>query len=147
MIIERTEVIPAGVLPGGGVFTANTGIELPLGTTKITFWVTYQRGAAGGRPAFRIVYADALAGSPDIDIGQDIVIDNGAGLTITTPIGEFDFYMSEPVGPDPDTGIITYVIGCKDLYGMVRAIALNAREEGVPADPGFLLAAMTGYGP
>lgn len=148
MHIPRRVLQAAAALAAFPTFSTPAPLELPVGTTKVTFFVQYTEGAAGGRPVFRIEYWDALpVDIPPGEIARDITIDNAVGLTVVSPNGTFDFYMSQPQGPDPAGATIDYIISCRDLPGGIRAIRLVAAETGVPGTPGTMQIAVTGYGP
>lgn len=146
MHIPRTPLVDED-LPAASAFTAGGLLELPIGTTKITFFVTYMRNAVDGRPRFRVLFSSSLVADPGNIIARDVVIDGAAGLSVSEPNGTFSFQMSQSDGPAPADGTpITYVISCSDLPA-VRGIRLAAAEVGDPATPGHITIEAEGWGP
>lgn len=142
--IPRTIHRASMMLPAGGAFTSEPPesqafFAIPNGTTGFTFYAVYTRGAAGGRPIFRLEYGNG------VEEARSIVIDD-ASLAIGGADGEFDFYMSEPRGPGPiDANPITYFFEVT-LIGHPTLIRLSAAEFGATGTPGNLLITLDGRG-
>lgn len=124
-------LIPSGALPAWPTFTAPAPTAGPAGSKRVTFWVTYTRGAAGGFPVFRV--SASYPGGASFRIP---LVDQASFLA-ANPNAVLKFYMEELEGPVPADGLpIKY-----ELTFLLPANGnafLAVAERGVPATPGTI---------
>lgn len=138
-VIPRTVQLATPALPLGGVFTAQPNTVIPLGTKRITYWITYTRGAAGGFPAFRAEWFNGT------EQANNTILDSGS-LVPVQPFAEANFYQEELLGPAPATAAaIVYELTFEVPPGTIGA-RLLAAEQGATGSPGTITIAMTGSG-
>lgn len=129
----------AVTLPPAGAFTTQTPFAIPPGTKKIAFDYVYTRGAAGGRPAFRIFWGN---GVEDV---RALIIDQNS-LAIAGTDGEFNVYEEHIIAPAPvDANPISDKLEY-EVPGGESAVVLTAAEWGATATPGDMLIVLTGRG-
>lgn len=142
-VVTRTLERAPIPLPGAGAFTAQVPSAVPLGTRRVTYWITYTRGAAGGFPRFRLEIGNG------VEILNPHVLD-AASLAPTAPTSDFatsNIYREEILGPvPPDAGSIDYELSF-ELPPATTQMRLLAAEGGVPATPGSCGFAFTGSNP
>lgn len=139
-VIPSTEYLASQVLPAAGAFTAAQATAVPVGTKRVSFWITYTQGAAGGYPSFRPQYQTAGG-----DSGRATVLDLSS-FTAANPEGTTKFYLEDLDGPAPTDGQpITYELTFL-LPADVTGIDLMAAEKGVTATPGTIGVRFTGDG-
>jgi len=139
-LIGLQTLIASAALPLLSAFTPGVA-DLPPGTKRVTCWITYTRGAAGGYPAFRAssrpVASGAYHRTPILDLSS---------FAAAAPNGAMNFYLEQLLGPIPaDAAAITY-----ELTFLIPANAvqfqLEVAELGVPATPGTVAVNWTGDG-
>lgn len=125
------------VLPAAGVFNTPAFTAVPIGTKRVTFWVTYTRGAVGGFPALRAQWSNGVERANE-------AVEDIASLAVTQPIGSVNVYQHEILGPIPADGtaiVYPLVFAVPDGTTSVRLIGA---ERGIPATPGRLAVTLTG---
>lgn len=138
MQIPRQVHLATQVLPAIG-FTNQALFDIPVGTRRLSFWITYTRGSGTSRPEFRMQWTD------DTDEAREIVIDEGS-FAAATPDANFNFFQSEPQGPvPPDANALLYVLEWA-VVGGARQVRLIAAELGDQANPGTMQITLTGEG-
>lgn len=134
--VARQVHLASGALPAAGAFTAQALQAIPAGVKRVTYAVTYTRGAAGGFPVFR---HESNNGTETM---RNIVV-NEASLTVTQPDGRLDFTQEELAGPQPADNVaityeLTFVLGAD-----IKSTRLLAAEAGVIGTPGTIAIART----
>lgn len=115
---------------------------VPAGTKRISFWVTYTRGAAGGYPGIRVAYRNTGSGVRDY---QAPIVDL-ASFAAAAPLADVNFYQEELKGPIPASDAPIYYELTFDLPANTVAVILKVRELGVPATPGTIAVDWTADG-
>lgn len=144
-VVPRTVERAPAALPGAGAFTAQAFSPVPLGTRRVTYWITYARsaGVPGGFPAFR---AEVSNGVDEVNFS----VLNAASLLPATPTSDFadlNFYREELLGPvPPDDTTIDYELTF-ELPPGTTGIRLLGAERGTIATPGTAGWAFTGSSP
>lgn len=147
-----TEFAPGTVLPGGGAFGAGILFDWPITNVngiglrmqRVTHYIRYQRGAAGGYPIFRVT---ALSSPPAGFAGGAefrIPLVDLTSIAVVAPDASLNFYREELKGPAPADDVpidyeLTYV-----LPAGARGTRLYIAEGGVIATPGTV--AVYAYG-
>lgn len=119
--IPATMHLLTGTLPSSGAYTDQAPYQIPHCIRKISFYVTYQRGAPGGNASFKIMWGNG--------IGEyaETIIDYGDQSPLS---------FQTLTGPTPtDDNEIKFVIYMTIPGGCVSA-RLIAAEAGVPGSPG-----------
>lgn len=144
---QRTEVhgarstatphITSSTLPAAGAFTSQSLAAIPEGHTRVTYVVTYTRGADGGFPLLRVKWGNGS------DIFHSIVT-----VKQSVPVGAFarrTILLEELQGPAPVDGTpITFEIPMRVPTGATTC-QLIAAEGGVVGTPGNIeISLMTG---
>lgn len=136
--IPRT-VIFNGVLPGAGAFTNPLFASVPIGTKRVTFWVTYTRGGVGGFPAFRAQWSNGVEEANE-------AVEDLSSLVVAQPIGTINVYEHEMLGPIPGNATPLVYPLVFDVPDGTSGVRLIAAERGAIATPGTVLIALTGSG-
>jgi hypothetical protein len=136
-VVGRQVQLASQELPAAGAFTAQALQSIPQGTKRVTYAVTYTRGAAGGFPVFR---HEASNGTETMRS----VLQNDGSLVVTQPDGRVNVQLEELAGPQPADGTaityeLTYVLGAN-----ITATRLLVAEAGVVGTPGTIAVARTG---
>lgn len=145
-VIPRTVEQASAALPGAGAFTSQAFSVIPLGTRRVTYWITYTRGAAGGFPALR---AEVSNGTDQVNfhVLNAASLLPGTGTPVTSDFASLNFYREELLGPvPPDASAIDYELTFEVPPG-TTGIRLLAAERGVTATPGTAAWAFTGGAP
>lgn len=143
-IIPRTSHLASAALPGAGAFTAQGFFSIPPGTQRITFLVTYQRGAAGGKPLFQLEWTDGTTTSRDTVDDTSYVLSPDV---VNGPNAQNQIYLHQPLGPVPSDGsAISYDIETTVKAGKTGVRLLMA-EAGVVGSPGTASIFLTGQAP
>lgn len=138
-VLGRRVHLAASALPGAGAFTAQAFTPVPIATKRITYWVTYARGAAGGFPAFRAQWTNGT------ELANEAVEDL-ASLAIAQPFGSVNVLQQEILGPAPaDDSGLTYPL-VFEVPDASIGVRLLAAERGAPGTPGTIAIALTGSG-
>lgn len=133
-------LLASQALPAAGAFVAGTA-TLALGTKRVTFWVTYDRGAAGGFPVIRISTRATAAQS----FHRVLIMDLSSFLA-TAPEGEINVYLEGLLGPAPATDDpIRYDVTVV-LPANASEFQFEIAERGVTATPGTVVVGWTGDG-
>lgn len=126
----RSVELASAALPGAGAFTAQAATAIAATTTKISYFVTYTRGAAGGYPQFQMLWGNGT------EEGPEMVRDTA--LIVAQPLGIEQGYQFRMYGPTPSgAGAITYVIAFDVPAGATTA-KLLAAELGAVGTPGTI---------
>ena len=141
-VITRTAHLASGALPAAGAFTSQAAQAIPAGTKKISFWITYTRGAAGGYPVFELLCSN---GTEEIRV----VLGNVSSLAVSQPNGAFDTLQLQLIGPKPQNGsalVFGYTFNDEDLPAGATTTRLLAAELGVTGTPGTCAITFTAEG-
>lgn len=129
--LPRSVHISYGVLPSSGQFTDQTQYQIGTGIRKITFYITYQRGAAGGSAIFRLLWGNGVEEIQETILDLDVI-----GQTASTQ--SQNLYLQDLNGPTPDdTNPISFVLYTTVPGGSTR-VRLIAAEKGSILFPGNL---------
>ncbi len=145
MIIPRTVHLATQVLPAlAGAFTDQDFFDMPIGTSKLVYYITYTRGGAAGRPIFHLIWGNILTDPGGGEESRALVIDGSVALVIGADgDGRFNVQTSEPQGPTASAEI-QYVIECCCIPGGSRKSRLLASEQGNQGAPGTIAITLTG---
>lgn len=133
-ILPRGDYLTNEVLPAAGAFTSDANqIAIPVGAKRITFWVKYTQGAAGGFPVFR--FFDSFQAPPTVGENfRNPVLDLGS-FSSAGAEGTTKFYLEDLEGPPPDAVTNRYKLTF-ELDAQTRSAGVQVAEAGVPATPG-----------
>lgn len=135
--IDRVVYRASAALPAAGALTADPWFDLPKGTTRVTYWITYTRGAADGYAVFRPYYSNGTEEAREL-------IQDDTSLTVTQPEGAVDTVLQVLNGPAPADGDpITFAYTFERFPAATRRVRLLAAELGVVGTPGTLAIALT----
>lgn len=138
--IDRVEHLTSQELPAGGAFTSQADISIPEGLTKLSFWISYTRGAVGGYPQFQVEWSNGT----ETDY-VEMILDEGS-LSASQPNASVQLYRQRLLGPIPQDGnALTYIFPF-DVPLWATGVRLLAAELGVTATPGTIAIAATGEG-
>jgi hypothetical protein len=127
-------------LPAAGAFV-NANATVPIGTKRVTFWITYTRGAAGGYPAIRI----STRVSSVQDFHRVIILDLSS-FAASGPIGIENFYVEELLGPAPGDGNpLRYELTIV-MPANAQEFEFQIAERGVTLTPGTVSVGWSGDG-
>lgn len=130
----------SAALPAAGAYTSQAYTTIPAGIVNVAFWISYTRGAAGGYPAFRVQWSDA------VDAGaRDMILDESS-LVVSQPEGTLDTYQETITGPTPQTDDPLVYIYSYSVPPLATGARLIAAEVGVVATPGTLAIGIAGRG-
>jgi hypothetical protein len=136
--IPRTIHYAQSTLPAGGAFTSQLPFPMPLGTKRITFYITYTRGAPGGYGTFRLMWGNG------VEEVQETVIDTD--LFISQPVGAQNLLLQDLDGPVPTDGYPISFTVYASVPGGATHVRLLAAERGMTALPGTIKIVLTGSG-
>jgi hypothetical protein len=129
-------------LPAAGAFSDQAFQAIDKGTLRVTYWVKYTRGAAGGFPTFRHEYSNASpfeianASAGTYDVAREIILDP-TSITAAAPNATIDAFLEQVNGPAPASGsAITFCLTYERLPAACRAVRLLVAEAGVVGTPG-----------
>jgi hypothetical protein len=135
-------LLTASVLPAAGAFVA-AAVNLPVGTKRVTMWVTYTR-AAGVAACYPVFRASARASTAASYYRVGIL--NMGSFLATTPNGAVNFYQEELLGPAPATdAAIRYELTFLMPANAVQ-FQLEIAERGAVGTPGTVSVSWTGDG-
>jgi hypothetical protein len=118
--ISRLDHIASQVLPAAGAFLTPAWQPIPKGTTRVTYWVTYTRGAAGGFPRFEAHVSNG------VDDAREIIQDDST-LATAQPNGRISMLLEQLDGPQPDDGsAITYRLTYERIEASVTQVRLRS---------------------
>lgn len=141
-VFGPTQYLASQALPAAGAFTALQTKAVPLGAKRVTYFVSYSRGAAGGYPIFRPY---SFAGSGGTVQGRSVVLDLSSFAAVGQE-GATKFYVEELKGPPPDAdGPLLYKLTFL-LEPYTTFIDLQVAEGGAPGTPGTIAINFTGEG-
>jgi hypothetical protein len=145
-VVPLADHITSTVLPGAGSFlgpnVAGSPLNLTPGTKRVTFWITYTRGAAGGYPAFRVFVNNNTTGGATFHIP---VLDF-ASFVAAAEEGTTKFYCEELEGPPPpDANPLSYEL-TYTLPANARHVEIQVAERGVVGSPGTIVVKTTADG-
>lgn len=136
--IPRTVHYAQSALPAGGAFTSQLPFPMPLGTKRVTFYITYTRAVPGGYAVFRLMWGN---GTEEV---QETVIDTD--LYITQPVGTQSLLLQDLEGPVPVDGSPVSFTVYASVPGGATHVRLLAAERGMPGVPGTIKIVLTGSG-
>ncbi len=129
--MPRVVHLATQTLPASGAFTSQPQYQIPTGVRKITFYITYSRGAPGGRAAFKLFWGN---GTEEI---QETIFDTDLE-NVDEPSAVQNLYLQTLDGPTPDDGApVTFGIYV-NIPGGSNRVRLLAAEKGVPGTPGSI---------
>lgn len=126
--IPATMHLPIGPLPAAGAYTDQFPYQVPHCVRRLSFYITYQRGAPGGYATFKIMWGNG------VDEYSETIVDYGnpSPLSLQTLIG--------PAPIDDDE--VKFVVYMTIPGGCVSA-RLLAAETGMPGTPGICSITLT----
>jgi len=134
--LDRQVHVASQALPAAGAFLTPAWQDIPKGTTRVTYWVTYTRGAAGGFVRTEAHYTNGTEDS------REVILD--PTLTTVQPDGRLPVQLEQLDGPQPaDAGPITYALTYERLPAATTAVRLRLAEAGVVGTPGTVAVALT----
>lgn len=136
--VPRTVHLSQGVLPASGVFTSQPAFPIPVGVSRITFYITYTRGAPGGYAAFRLFWGN---GTEEV---QETILDTD--MFVAQPQGFQSLVLQDLSGPAPSDGSPVNFTLYASIPGGVKTVRLVAAERGMPVLPGSAKIVLTGTG-
>lgn len=139
-VLGLRALFTAEVLPLLSAFVAGTG-TVPVGTKRVTFWVTYTRGGAGGYVAIRI--------STRATSGQSfhrVLIMDLSSFAASAPDGNINVYLEQLLGPAPADGSPIRFDVTVLLPANAGEWQIELAELGAPATPGTISVGWTGDG-
>jgi hypothetical protein len=126
--------LASAALPAAGAYTAPQAMGVPVGTKRVTFWITYTRGAAGGYPVFKPQF---LGNGVGIQMSGNTMLDLSS-FAAAAPLGAVNFYVEQLKGPAPSDGnALSYQLTF-ELPAFTVGCELLAAEEGVVGTPGTI---------
>ena len=132
--IARSEHQASAPLPAAGAFTNQALFVIPEGVVGITAFITYTRGAAGGKVRMRPVFGNGTETARQTSVTSSV--ESGGTVVDQVALRDID-------GPVVDTAsAYTFEIHFEVPFG-ATAFALYGAEIGVPATPGTYAAAIT----
>lgn len=141
-VIDATPYLASQELPAAGAFTTTQTKAVPLGTKRVTFWVTYTRGAAGGYPLFRPYFFGGSGGTVQ---GRLAVLDLSS-FAAAAPEGTTNFYLETLRGPAPADDLAIRFQLTFELPAYASFIDLFCAEGGAVGTPGTIEVDYTGQG-
>lgn len=130
--IARASHSASAVLPALGAVTSPTAYTIPNGVTELTFWINYQRDAAGadtGFPRARVVWGNGTESAADLLLVDTID-------SISSPYARRLAYASEVDFPAPSSdAAVTYQYTVAVPKG-ATTVKLLLAEAGDTAAPG-----------
>lgn len=126
--VGRTVHLASQVLPAGGSYTSQAQFQIPPQVDRIVFYVTYTRGAPGGRVSMRLMLGNGVEESQSTMLDTD--------FAPSGPSAAQDLFLNVLRGPVPDDdNPVTFNVEVSVAGGMKTARLLIA-ESGVPGAPG-----------
>lgn len=133
--VARTPHLPQQVLPAGGLFTSQPQYQIPAQIRRIVFYITYRRGAPGGRPLLRLLLGN---GTEEV---QSTMLD--ADFAPSGPTAVQDLYLNDLRGPAPSTDdSVTFNLEVS-VAGGIRTARLLLAETGMIGSPGTASISLT----
>lgn len=129
--ISRVVHLPVGPLPNNGVFTDQNKYQIPTGITKITFYLSYKRGAPNGYAKLKLLWGNGVEETQETVI--DISIDQSPGPYVTQPL-----YLQDIQCPIPTDDLTINFMIHASIPGSSKTVRLLAAEQGIPGIPGIL---------
>lgn len=121
--------LPFGPLPASGVFTDQDPYILPVGTRRISFFISYQRGFSGGHASFRLFWNNG------IEEVQETLIDS-VYENVDSAHSNQSMYLQDTSGPTPaDDNLIRFIMYVDVPPGII-SVRLRASETGYASLPG-----------
>jgi hypothetical protein len=132
---DRQSHLASQTLPAAGAYTAQAFQPTPKGTSRVTYWITYQRGAVGGYPVFQHQYTNGTDTAREIVLGTPTT----SNPNTSVPLG-----LELIDGPIPaDGGAISYAITYERLPAACVGVRLLVAEMGNAANPGTIAITLT----
>jgi hypothetical protein len=129
--VSRQIHLPTGVLPAGGHYTNQNKFPVPTGIRRITFYITYTRGAVDGYAVFRLLWGNGTEEIQETLLDTDIIEEPGDNVHV----GQ-DLFAQDLFGPAPnDNNPVSFVLYAR-VPGGATTVRLVAAEKGVPSTPG-----------
>lgn|SRR5574341_9350 len=122
----------SAALPAAGA-ELTKDVTLPARTKRVTLWVSYTRGAAGGLPGLTLSVQPAGSTS----FFRSIVLDLGS-FVASAPTGSTNFYVERLLGPAPADGTALLYLITIEVPASASVLRVGAAEVGVTATPGTL---------
>jgi len=128
--IPRAVHLGTGVLPPAGGYTNQAFYVIPQGVRRVTFYITYSRGAAGGAARLRLMWGNGTEETQETLVDTDITINNQTSSQ--------SMFLQELDGPvPPDSSPVSFMLETS-VPGGARTVRLIASEGGVPGSPGTI---------
>jgi hypothetical protein len=130
--ITRQIHLATTVLPLNGIYTSQNKFPVPTGVKKITFYITYTRGAPGGYAVFRLLWGNGVEEIQETVLDMDMV-DEGNDAHVGQNLFAQDLF-----GPSPnDDNPLSFIL-YTSVPGGVTTARLIAAERGMPLQPGII---------
>lgn len=128
---SRQVHIATSVLPNAGAFTHQGPFLVPTRIRKVTFYITYARGAPGGHAVFHLLWGNGVEETQETVRDLDIIPEDSSRIAQ-------NLFIQDLLGPTPvDDHPISYVLSVT-VPGGVTTVRLVAAEGGVPNSPGTI---------
>lgn len=134
--IDRQVYVSSQALPAAGAQLDPGLFKIPKGTTRVTYWITYTRGAAGGYCQTEAKYSN----------GTEEANENVQNPTLTTvaPYGILSQLLEKQNSPVPaSAAAITYCLTYERFPAATTGVRLLIAEAGVVGTPGTVAVAIT----
>lgn len=134
--IGRQAYVASQTLPAAGAQLDAGLFPIPRGTTRVSYWITYTRGAAGGYCRTEAKYSN---GTEEVNENvQDPI------LTTAQPYGQLTQLLEQQNGPQPADGDpISYCLTYERLPAATTGVRLLLAEAGDTDNPGTVAVAIT----
>lgn len=134
--IPRVVHLLEQILPVSGVFTNQSAYQIPTRIRKVTFYISYKRGMAGGYGLFRLMWGNG------IEETQSTMIDLDFNST-NTSLSQQDMYLNDLKGPQPlNDNFVNFTIETR-VPGGATTVRLLASEGGQTSNPGVIRITLT----
>jgi hypothetical protein len=134
--VSRQVHLAFQTLPLLGAFTNQDKFPVPTGIRKVTFYITYSRGDAGGQPVFHLLWGNGVEEITETILDSDI--------TQQSPVSvSQDLYLQDLLGPAPiDSNPVSFVLYAS-VPGGASTVRLTAAEKGNTTTPGSISITLT----
>lgn len=123
-------------LPAGGAFTDQPAYAIPSQIRRVAFYITYSRGAVGGRASFRLLWGNGVEETQSTLLDQDFV-------EASTAVSNQDLYLNDLRGPIPvNANPVNFTIEAS-VPGGAKTVRILAAEIGVVGAPGVASITLT----
>lgn len=144
-VLGLSTLIASAALPAAGAF-ASGDASLQAGAKRVTTWIRYTRGAAGGYPAIRASSQPPPSAAVPAPFFCRVPILDLSSFAAAAPEGMENFYLEELLGPAPaDANPVAFELTWV-LPANAAIFRLEIAERGVVGTPGTAEVLWTGDG-